>query len=156
MISILSDTHGQTPVEMEKLSEIEHHNEVIVAVGVVRHMDNHQTLTSYHLHYVHAVGKKHQFGCGGALEAVADEKVHFTVCGMFQYKFHSGFLVGYMPGIIYKPSFEPKQVIGWAQHFEAAYNFKVGKMHLGPMLELGLEPHESHFTGGLHVGFEFM
>jgi hypothetical protein len=42
-----------------------------------------------------------------------------------------------------------------AFHTEAAFEFNLGRIHIGPMAGFGIDKEESHFSVGVHVGLGF-
>jgi len=40
-------------------------------------------------------------------------------------------------------------------HVETGYEFNVGKVHLGPLVEYALSSGDQHIMVGLHIGYPF-
>ncbi|MEZ5083390.1 MAG: hypothetical protein R2750_08075 [Bacteroidales bacterium] len=66
---------------------------------------------------------------------------------------YKGLIAGYGPGLfIVKENDENEH--HFAQHVELAWEFEIGKFHLGPMFELGIGDGVVYMLG-VHFGLDF-
>jgi len=129
-------------------------NEVSVAVGVVPLPEENKVTAGLHFHYVRGIGSSNRFGIGVGFETIFDEHKHYTFSVVFQYRIYKGLIFGYAPGLLIKKE-DSESELHFAQHFELAYEFDMGKFHIGPMAEVGLEGSTVHYMLGVHFGIDF-
>jgi hypothetical protein len=156
MILFVISTKGFTQTENEEEHDHYHHhnNEVSMAVGVVPLDHENQVAAGLHFHYVRGVAFENKLGVGAGFETIFDEHRHYTLSVVMQYRVWKGWTVAYAPGILFfkeEDDFENQ----FAQHIETAYEFDLGIFHLGPMAEIGIEKHGTHYMVGLHFGIDF-
>lgn len=105
-----------------------------------------------HFHYVHNIPHT-KFGFGAGYERIFDEHGHNTlgVIGSFRPVEHWG--IHLSPGI----TFEDRESdhFGFALHIETTYEFEVGPVHLGPLLEYAMDQEDYHISVGVHLGLGF-
>ncbi|HYQ56570.1 MAG TPA: hypothetical protein VEP89_04410 [Draconibacterium sp.] len=103
-----------------------------------------------HLHVVRNIGFS-KFGVGLAYERIFDEHNHNTIGVVGSYTPVERLHFALTPGIAFEgEGWEEKN---FALHFETAYDFQVGDIHLGPMVELGYNFEHVHLSMGVHIGF---
>jgi len=133
----------------------DHHdrNEIGVAVGAAYIINENEIAPSFHLHYTRMLeGKWSKIGLGGGFESVMDEHRHYTASLMLTYRPVHAWWISLGPGITY---FESTKKIKPSLHVETGYEFNVGKVHLGPLVEYALSSGDQHIMVGLHIGYPF-
>ncbi len=143
---------GQTETELDLLEDhIDHHNHFGVATGPVYILNESEFAPGVHLHYMRLLeaGNAH-FGIGLGVEAIFDEHRHYATSLNLSYLPIHALTLTVAPGIQFAPDSED-----FTTHFEAVYEFEIGKVHLGPVLEYAWAPNDAHAMLGLHIGFGF-
>jgi hypothetical protein len=148
------DHHDHTDHEHAGDDGHGHTNEISIAAGVVGIPKENEIGAALHLHYVRGLGEKKIFGLGGGMEALLESHKHITFSMVFHVRLYKGLILGYAPGMLVLVEDEGNE-IQFAQHIELAYEFEVGRFHIGPLFELGIEKEGLHYTGGLHLGIDF-
>lgn len=46
-------------------------------------------------------------------------------------------------------------MLNFALHLEASYEFEIGDLHIGPVIEYAYDTEDQHLSLGLHVGIGF-
>ena len=118
-----------------------HKNEISIAAGS-------------HLHYIKGIGESNNFGIGVGLETILDEHKHYTLSAVFQYRIYKGIIKAVAHGLLLRKE-GAENVFEFAQHIEAGYEFEIGEIHIGPVVELGIEKNGMHYMGGIHFGIDF-
>ena len=131
-----------------------HKNEISLASGVVFVPTEDEIGASLHLHYIRGLGERKIVGLGGGVEGIFEEHKHVTFSAIIHFRIYKGLTAGYSPGLLILIEDMGKE-IQFAQHFEIAYEFEIGRVHLGPVFELGLEKEGLHYMGGVHIGIDF-
>ncbi len=131
-----------------------HKNEISIAVGIVPIPAEDEITPGIHLHYIKGIGESNKFGVGVGLETILDEHKHYTLSAVFQYRIYKGLIIAVAPGLLLRKE-GTKNVFEFARHIEAGYEFEVGKIHIGPVVELGIEENGAHYMGGIHFGIDF-
>jgi len=132
-----------------------HHlkNEIGIAVGAVYIFHEEIIAPGLHLHYTRMLpGKMHAFGLGLGFETVLDEHRHYTGAVMFQWRPVHAWWISAGPGITW---FQESSESRFSFHLETGYEFEVGKVHLGPMIEYAFVEDDQHFMLGIHLGIPF-
>lgn len=132
-----------------------HHmkNEIGVAVGAVYIFEEEIIAPGLHLHYTRVLpGKMSAFGLGLGFETVLDEHRHYTASFMFQWRPVHAWWISAGPGITW---FQEGGESYASLHIETGYEFELGKVHLGPMIEYAYMEHDQHFMLGIHLGIPF-
>lgn len=129
-------------------------NEISAGVGVVTLQHEDELAAGLHLHYVRGVAFHDKLGVGLGFETIFDEHKHYTISAVFQYRVYKGWSVAYAPGLLMVKE-DGIWEYQFAQHFETAYEWEIGKFHIGPMAEIGVEPHGTHYMIGVHFGIDF-
>lgn len=131
-----------------------HKNELSIATGVVPLFAEDEITAGLHLHYIRGLGETNRFGIGIGLEYIIDEHKHYTASAVFQYGIYKGWIVAVAPGLLIRKE-EENYLYQGAVHIETGYEFQLGKFHIGPVAELGIEPIGFHVMGGIHFGISF-
>ena len=103
-----------------------------------------------HFHVIRNIGHSN-FGVGLAYERIFDEHKHNTFGVVTSYTPVDRLHFAFTPGIAIEGSDWDEK--NFAMHFETAYDFQVGNIHMGPMVELGYNFEHVHLSMGLHIGF---
>ena len=130
-----------------------HKNEISIAAGIVPIPAEDEIAAGIHLHYIKGIGESNKFGIGVGLETILDDHKHYTLSAVFQYRIYKGIIIAVAPGLLLRK--EEENVFEFAQHIEAGYEFEIGKIHIGPVVELGIEKNGMHYMGGTHFGNDF-
>ena len=130
-----------------------HKNEISIAAGIVPIPAEDEIAAGIHLHYIKGIGESNKFGIGVGLETILDDHKHYTLSAVFQYRIYKGIIIAVAPGLLLRK--EEENVFEFAQHIEAGYEFEIGKIHIGPVMELGIEKTGIHYMGGIHFGIDF-
>ena len=131
-----------------------HKNEISIAAGIVPIPAEDEIAAGIHLHYIKGIGESNKFGIGVGLETILDEHKHYTLSAVFQYRIYKGIIIAVAPGLLLRKE-GTENVFEFAQHIEAGYEFEIGKIHIGPVVELGFEKNGMHYMGGIHFGIDF-
>jgi len=136
-------THGHT-----------HNNEIGTAVGMVAIPKENEIALGFHLHYTKGVGQENRFGIGIGLGIILEEHQHYAISLATHCRIYKGFIIGYSPGLLILKH-DSKKDFHFAQHFELIYEFEVGNLHLGPIVEIGYANSIVHYMTGIHIGIGF-
>ena len=130
----------------------EHKNEIGIANSPVYFVKAQEFSYGLHLHYVRNIGAS-KFGMGLGYERIFDAHGHNTI----------GLVLGYRP--IHQLAFMVSPGVtaedgeldtpGFALHAETSYEFEIGNLHVGPLLEVAYDPEDIHISLGLHLGIGF-
>ncbi|MDZ7740574.1 MAG: hypothetical protein U5Q03_02150 [Bacteroidota bacterium] len=127
-------------------------NEFGLAAFPVYFMNKKEVAFGLHFHYLRLVGDS-PFGWGLGYERIFDEHGHntFGIVGSYRPIKHLSFNLS--PGITFED--EDASEIKFAFHIESMYDFEIGNVHIGPLIELAFDPEDTHISLGLHVGYGF-
>ena len=129
-----------------------HKNEIGVANSAVYFVKEETFNYGLHLHYIRTVGES-KFGLGVGYERIFDDHGHNTIglVGSFRPIHPLSFILS--PGVSLEDDHfdEPK----FALHAETSYEFEIGNLHIGPLLEVAYDPDDVHISLGLHLGIGF-
>jgi hypothetical protein len=90
---------------------------------------------------------------GGGFERVFDEHGHNTLSAVVGLRLGEAWHVALAPGLTF--SDEPPRSFEPSLHFEAAYEILLDGFHVGPALEVAVDPEDIHISLGAHLGFGF-
>jgi len=157
LLFVMSSTNifGQHDDDPDHVHTHDHHdlNEIGIAIGAAYILDEDEFAPSFHIHYTRMLeGKWEKIGFGVGFESVMDEHRHYTVALVINYRPVHAWWISLGPGITY---FESENEVKPSLHVETGYEFDVGKVHLGPLVEYAFTSGDQHFMLGLHVGFPF-
>lgn len=140
------------PPEEQGQHHDHYHNEFGIANSLVYLGTSNEFSYGLHFHYVHNIHET-KFGFGLGYERIFDEHGHNTigVIGSFRPVEHWGIHVS--PGIAFEDT--ESDHMGFALHLETTYEFEVGPLHLGPLLEYAWDTEDYHISVGLHLGIGF-
>jgi len=130
-----------------------HHakNEIGLDNSIVYFAEENEIAYGFHFHYTHMIGES-KFGYGVGYERIFDEHKHNTIGVLAAYRPIAPLYFSISPGITFEDSLEEYH---YSTHLEAAYDFEVGKVHLGPIIAMAHRTGHTHFSMGLHIGFGF-
>lgn len=152
---ILMNAYAQTPEAHTHSHDHKHHhhakNEIGIDNSVVFFPDEDEVAYGIHLHYTRMIGES-KFGYGVGFERIFDEHKHNTIGILVAYRPIEPLYFSISPGITFEDSMEE---FNYSSHIEAAYDFEVGKIHLGPVIAMAYRPSHVHISIGLHIGFGF-
>jgi hypothetical protein len=129
-----------------------HRFELGMAPGLVYIPGEKAFATGLHLHLVAAIGDS-RWGLGLGAERIFDEHGHTTISVVPLFRITDEWSLIVAPGITF-PDDDPSDIEP-SVHLETAYEFMLGHFHLGPSLEVALDPHAAHVTVGVHMGVGF-
>lgn len=131
----------------------EHHehppNELGVANSAVFFPGEEEWSYGLHLHFLRTIGHS-RFRLGAGYERIFDVHKHNTVGVVAGYAPAHGWTVIVSPGIAFEDA-DPGALLP-AVHLETTYEFDLGPLHLGPVLEWAWDPEDTHVSIGLHLG----
>lgn len=105
-----------------------------------------------HLHYLYNF-EHTDFGIGLGFERIFDEHGHNTIGLALNYKPIDNLGITVTPGITFgDDGFDHSE---FALHFESIYEFKIGDIHIGPLIEYAIDAHDQHISLGIHLGIGF-
>ncbi len=123
------------------------------AIGVVPLLDEGEIAPGLHLHLLQQNKMIPKLMVGVGFEAVMDEHTHLTAGLVFNYNIYKGLYAAVSPGLLWinHDGWESAYVT----HFELSYEFEVGKLHIGPIVEYSYASLDKHVMLGVHVGVGF-
>ena len=130
----------------------EHHDhslELGVALNPVYMIAEDEWTRGLHVHMVKALGES-KFGLGLGYERIFDDHKHSTAGIVGSYRFTPEWVVNISPGVTWEGAHRDELLP--AVHFESAYEFLLGEIHIGPAIEYAWDPADSHFSIGVHIG----
>lgn len=128
-----------------------HNNEIGLAIAPVYFVSEKSTALGLHLHYIRSLHHS-KWGLGVGYEKILDEHSHNILGGILSYRPISPLSFSLSPGINFSNSFKN---IEFAIHGEVAYEFEIGDLHLGPVLDLARDHDDFHISLGVHIGIGF-
>src|SRR6056300_734576 len=127
----------------------EHSLELGAALNPVWMIAEQELTSGLHLHLVKTIGMT-KWGIGVGYERIFDDHQHSTAGIVGSYRFTPEWVVNLSPGLTWEGAHTDALLP--AVHFESAYEFLVGELHIGPAIEYAWDPADSHFSIGLHLG----
>jgi len=126
--------------------------ELGLALGGVALLDESEVAFGLHLHLLRGVEALPGWRFGFGAEGVFDEHGHGNLSVVINYRIFGGLNASVAPGIVLMELAD-----GWAprfaSHFEVAWEFEVGGIHLGPVVEYAWSSVDRHAMVGVHIGF---
>lgn len=108
----------------------------------------------FHIHLLRQMGEHRDWGMGIGFEAIAGENLHSSLNLLFNYHPIRFLSLNAGPGLVFEKHDGSSEILP-AFHTEAVFEFDAGRFHIGPMVGFGIDPEDSHFSVGVHVGFGF-
>ncbi len=151
----LSVLHAQSPISSQE-HQHSHKQEVSLAVSPTRFFgsESGETALSFHMEYARQ-WKSSDWAFGLAYEHMADDHQHRTYGLILQYRFNDRIHMNVEPGVT-RETHELGANLSethWvpAAHTEFTYEWELGRIDVGPFLELAVEPGAQHLGFGLHI-----
>ncbi|MFW5645162.1 MAG: hypothetical protein ACOCZL_04555 [Bacteroidota bacterium] len=127
-------------------------NSLGLGAGASRVISENGLAPVWHLHYSRSFTHTSPFAVTMGYERLMHKDHQHSTIGIgIEYNAWRELHIAAAPGISFIPDEDPEPGL----HFEMAYEFQWGKIGLGPTVEYGLGPDDSHFTLGIHTGFDF-
>lgn len=108
----------------------------------------------FHLHYIRHFGHENSWGLGAGFETILDEHAHNAMNLLVNYRPLSFISLNAGPGVVFA-KLEGETEVHPAFHAEAVLEFDIFGIHAGPMIGFGIDPEETHFAAGIHIGLGF-
>ena len=128
----------------------DHSRELGIANAPVYYVKEGTFSYGLHLHYLHQIGSS-RWALGLGYEQIFDEHEHRTVGVVVAHRPYHGFTLALSPGVTREHD-EPDLLP--TVHAEAAYEWDVWKVHMGPNAEIAWDPEDIHLSLGLHIGID--
>ncbi len=127
-----------------------HTHEIGVGAVSTYLFNENESAFGLHLHYIYSF-EHTNYGIGLGYERIFDEHGHNTLGIAFNYKPIENLSFNLIPGIAFgDDGFDHSE---FAFHIESIYEFKIGDVHIGPLLEYAIDSHGNHLSFGIHIGF---
>ncbi len=126
-------------------------NHMGIGFGASKMIGESGLAPAFHLHYSRSLSETSPFSFAGGFEMILDEHKHSTLGLGLGYNFWKELSLGTALGM----TFLPEGGIEPGLHLELAYEFDLKVIDLGPMIEYGIGPDETHIMFGIHTGVEF-
>lgn len=130
----------------------QHKNEIGIAAAPVYFFQENTVSLGLHFHFVRSLGQS-GLGVGVGYERIFDEHGHNTFGVLLSYRPADRLTLSLSPGLTIED--EDPGHASLALHTEVAYEFSLGDFHVGPLIELAIDPEDVHLSVGLHVGIGF-
>ncbi|MCY1720823.1 hypothetical protein OU798_10740 [Prolixibacteraceae bacterium Z1-6] len=130
----------------------DHKTELGIANSLVYFTGESQLCYGLHVHLVRNIGHS-KFSAGLGYERIFDEHKHNTVGIVGMYTPIERLHFSLSPGIAFEGAHPSEK--NFAIHFETTYEFQVGDVHMGPLLELAHDSEDYHISLGVHIGLGF-
>jgi len=108
----------------------------------------------FHLHYIRQFGHENRWGLGAGFETILDEHAHNALNMLVNYRPVPFLSLNAGPGVVFAKH-EGETEVHPAFHTEAVIEFDIFGIHAGPMIGFGIDPEETHFAAGIHIGLGF-
>lgn len=129
-----------------------HKNEIGIANAPVFFVEEKTFSYGLHLHYIRNI-RESKFGLGAGFERIFDEHGHNTFGLVASYRPVDKLSLILSPGVTLEDAHPDEP--NFALHVEAAYEFEIKNIHLGPAFELSYDSEDIHISLGLHIGYGF-
>lgn len=135
--------------KQEHNHEHEHLTELGMANSLVYFVNEEEFAYGIHFHAVRSIPHT-KFGIGLGYERIFDEHKHNTIGVVGAYNPNNNLHLAVSPGI----AFEGTEISNprFALHLESVYDFQLGNIHLGPLLEFAYDGEGYHISLGIHLG----
>ncbi len=105
---------------------------------------------AFHLYYSRSLSETSPFSIATGFEMILDEHKHSTLGLGLEYNFWKELSLASALGM----TFLPEGGIEPGLHLELAYEFDLNVINLGPMIEYGIGPDDTHIMFSIHTGIE--
>jgi hypothetical protein len=126
----------------------DHKTELGIANSLVYFTGEQELSYGLHVHLVRNIGHS-KFSAGLGYERIFDEHKHNTVGIVGMYSPIERLYIALSPGIAFEGTHTAEK--NFAIHFETTYEFQVGNIHMGPLLELAHDSEDYHISLGVHI-----
>jgi hypothetical protein len=110
-----------------------------------------ETHPGFHIHFFKKVIPILSVGVG--YEAILGDHSQHTAILLGKVEILQELYFNFGPGIVFPIHEDDEFMI--SGHFELVYMFDMAGMHMGPMIGYVVGEHDSHISGGIHIGFGF-
>jgi hypothetical protein len=157
LLGLSFDSYGQSEVETDTLKHDHQHDhaqekhELGLSISPAYFIKENVFTFAMHLHYIFNIPNS-RFGVGASFERIFLDPKHITASIVGAYRPIGGLSILLSPGVTFE---DGDNTPFFALHLETAYEFHIGKFHLGPALEFAYDPNDYHIGVGLHTGYAF-
>lgn len=124
--------------------------------GAGAYLPNEDVLApGFHLHYIRQFGHEKQWGLGAGFETILDDHTHRGLNFLVNYRPIPFLSLNAGPGVVFAKHEGETTEVQPAFHTELVLEFDVFGVHAGPMIGFGIDPEETHFSAGIHIGLGF-
>lgn len=128
-----------------------HHNEIGLAAAPVYFTNEKSIALGLHLHYIRMINHS-KWGIGLGFEKIFDDHSHNIAGVIVSYRPIPPISFSIAPGVNVNNQLKNPE---FAIHGEVAYEFEIGNIHIGPVLDIARDHEDVHFSLGLHLGIGF-
>jgi hypothetical protein len=104
-----------------------------------------------HVHVLRTLGDP-SWAAGVGFERIFDEHAHNALGILLEHRPFDRWAVAIGPGITFSDEWDH---VDPSLHLEAVYEWFTGDFHLGPNMEIAVDPHDVHLSFGLHFAIGF-
>ncbi len=141
------EEHGNTHDHLHN-----HKYEIGLANSLVYFVNEQEFSYGLHLHLVRSISHT-KFGIGLAYERIFDDHKHNTIGVVGTFTPVDRLHIALSPGVSFEAGdFSESR---FSLHLETSYDFQVGPVHIGPLLEFAYDVEDVHISLGLHIGMGF-
>lgn len=159
------DEHGHSHEKHDHF----HNNEIGISLAPTFFSGEREQAVylGFHGHYVKRLGET-RFGAGLGVEYIFDESKHQTYSLVLQYSPTYRLHLVAAPGVAVEEGEhahdehaheeegeEEAHEVVFAIHIEAVYEFELGPIDMGPVIEFAYDEHDVHYSLGVHIAFPF-
>lgn len=130
-------------------------NNIGFGIGMAHLINESVWAPGLHLHYSKALDAKQRFSVGCGMEFLFGDHKHASASLAFEYAPLPALSLGYGPCLEFPLSSEEESGVHFIHHLELSYEFDLGFMQLGPVVEYGFRKEDKHFMLGVHTGYNF-
>jgi hypothetical protein len=141
-----------TSLKAQLVDQHDHEWELGLALNPTYMVSEGEWTKGLHIHAVKSF-KESPLGIGLGYERIFDDHSHQTFSVVGAYRLNPSWVVNVAPGFTVEQG--DWNVLLPACHFETAYEFLLGEIHVGPALEYAWDPEDQHLSIGLHFGLGF-
>lgn len=108
----------------------------------------------FHIHVLKQLNHFEKWQIGIGYENMMADKIHHSINIPVGYNITEHLVLKVGPGFSLEKE-DAKTELILSGHIECIYEFEFNKLHLGPLIGLGFDKHDSHIGLGVHAGFGF-